>query len=152
MNIVSDTEKQDAVKDWNPNHLVMVGAPCSESLPGARHRGQTLWAGRQGNNALLYEFADCGKRTGIHDYIVLNKRKTYYIKMKLKMSKQYETSSLILFSCLLFQNSSSWCRKRVNERSSHELIVWALYLLEMQQVKRFNYAIDVNLVNFSWQF
>lgn len=47
------------------------------------------------------------KRTGIHDYIVLNKRKTYYIKMKLKMSKQYETSSLILFSCLLFQNSSS---------------------------------------------
>lgn len=68
--------------------------------------------------------------------------------MKLKMSKQYETSSLILFSCLLFQNSSSWCRKRVNERSSHELIVWALYLLEMQQVKRFNYAIDVNLVNF----
>lgn len=62
MNIVSDTEKQDAVKDWNPNHLVIVGAPCSESLPGAQHRGQTLWAGRQGNNALLYEFADCGKK------------------------------------------------------------------------------------------
>lgn len=62
MNIVSDTEKQDAVKDWNPNHLVIVGAPCSESLPGARHRGQTLWAGRQRNNALLYEFADCGKK------------------------------------------------------------------------------------------
>lgn len=33
----------------------------------------------------------------------------------------------------------------MKEVNSHELIVWALYLLEMQQVKRFNYAIDVNL-------
>lgn len=75
MNIVSDTEKQDAVKDWNPNYLVIAGAPCSERLPGALHLGQSLWAGRQGNNALLYEFADFEKRTGIHDYIVLNKMK-----------------------------------------------------------------------------
>lgn len=134
VNIVSDTEKQDAVKDWNPNYLVIAGAPCSERLPGALHLGQSLLAGRQGNNALLYEFADCEKRTGIHDYIVLNKMKNLPHQDEVKNVKTVWNIFFYFFSCLLYQNLSSWCRKRVNERSPHELIAWALYLMEMQQL------------------